>query len=247
MSSFYPVYLDLRGRLCVVIGGGAVAEEKVEGLLAAGARVRLIAPQPNEALQRLADRGAIDWRARPYREGDLAGAFLALAERLGAPTHRALRDEAEHRNVPLNVQDEIDYCSFYAAALFRRGDLTLAISTAGKAPALAARLRQRFENMFGEHYAHFLDLAGRLRQPLKERFPDFATRRDLWYRLVDSDVLELLEQGDEAGAIERMAGIMGVRPTGTEHTAPQSTVPDSTAPESTSAESHTNRNLVEAA
>lgn len=213
MSNFYPVYLDLRGRRCVVIGGGAVAEEKVRGLLDAGAKVRVIAPRLAAGLGELVARGEIDHLARPYRDGDLAGAFLALAERLGEAKHRAIRAEAQRRQVPLNVQDEIEYCSFYAAALFRRGDLTIAISTAGKAPALAARLRQGFERRFGEHYARFLDLAGRLRRPLKKRFPDFSTRRDLWYRLVDSDVLDLLEQGDEERARERIRAIMGVEPT----------------------------------
>ena len=212
MNPYYPVFLDLRGRLCVVVGGGAVAEEKVEGLLAAGAVVRTVAPSITPRLEHHAVTGAIDHLARGYREGDLQGAFLALSERLGPETHLRLRDEAERRGIPLNVQDETEFCSFIAGSLFRRGDLTIAISTAGRAPALAARLRQAFEHRFGEHYARFLELAGRLREPLKERYPDFKTRRDLWYQLVDSDVLQLLEQGEESRARERIAAVMGVEP-----------------------------------
>ncbi len=212
MTTYYPIYLNLHDRLVVVLGGGEVAEEKVEGLTAAGATVRVIAPRLNPGLQRLAATGAIEHIPRSYRDGDLTGAFLALSERLGDQVHRTIQAEAERTGVPLNVQDETQYCSFIAAAMFRRGDLTITISTAGKAPALAARLRQSFERDFGDHYARFLELSGRLRKPLAERFPSFETRRELWYQLVDSDVLELLERGDDELARNRMTAIMGVEP-----------------------------------
>ncbi|MEE8522919.1 MAG: bifunctional precorrin-2 dehydrogenase/sirohydrochlorin ferrochelatase [Thermoanaerobaculia bacterium] len=210
MTAYYPVYLDLRGRRCVVVGGGAVALEKVEGLLAAGAVVRVIAPRLAPELGRLADRGSIEHWPRTYQDGDLEGALIAFSERLGDVVHRALAAEADRLAVPLNVQDETAYCSFIAAALVRQGDLTIAISTSGKAPALAVRLKEAMKARYGPHYARFLELSGRLRAPLKARHPDFETRRELWYRLVDSDVLDLLERGDDDGAEERMAGIMGV-------------------------------------
>jgi siroheme synthase-like protein len=210
MNAYYPVYLDLRGRRCVVFGGGAVALEKVEGLLAAGASVRVIAPTLDPALERLACGGEVEHLPRTYRDGDFEDVFLAFSERLGDGVHRALAAEAERENVPLNVQDETDYCSFIAAALVRQGDLTITISTSGKAPALAVRLKESMRARFGPHYARFLELSGRVRAPLKARHPDFETRRTLWYQLVDSDVLELLERGDEDLAEERMAGIMDV-------------------------------------
>ncbi len=212
MTVYYPIYLELEGRLIVVLGGGEVAEEKADGLLPTGATVRVIAPRINPGLQRLAADGAIEHIARPYREGDLEGAFLVFSERLGETVHQQVWAEAERHSVPLNVQDETAYCSFVAAAIFRRGDLTITISTAGKAPALAARLRQTFERNFGDHYARFLELSGRLRKPLAERFPSFETRRELWYQLVDSDVLELLERGEDNRAQQRMTTIMGVEP-----------------------------------
>ena len=215
MSVYYPIFLDLRGRRCVVLGGGEVAEEKVEGLLQAGAAVRVIAPRLTPALAGRVAAGEIDHSPRRYRDGDLEGAFLAISERLGEAVHDAVAREADRRDVPLNVQDETRYCSFIAAALVRRGDLTIAISTAGKAPALAVRLRQALERRVGEHYARFLELAGRLRRPLARRHPDFETRRALWYRLVDSDVLRLLEQGEEERAQSLIVTIMGVEP-GTE-------------------------------
>jgi siroheme synthase-like protein len=207
---YYPIHLDLRGRLVAVIGGGAVAQEKVEGLLAAGARVKVVAPGLTPELARLAAEGAVEHVARSFRDGDLEGAFLAVGERLGAAIDGAVWREAEARGIPCNVQDDLPHCSFIAASVVRQGDLTVTISTSGKAPALAVRLRQQLERQLGAHYARFLEIAGRLRAPLAERLPDSAARRELWYRLVDSDVLELLGRGDDAGARERVAEITGV-------------------------------------
>lgn len=213
MNPYYPVYLDLRGRLCLVIGGGWVAEEKVEGLLAAGARVRLITPLvEDETLRGRCGRGEIEHLERGYREGDLADVFLVFAERLGEAVHEALRDEAERRSVFLNVQDETPYCSFIAASIMRRGDLVITVSTGGKAPALAVRLRQWLERELGDHYPRFLELAGRIRAPLARRHPDFESRRRRWYELVDSEVLSLLEAGDDEAARRRMIEIMGLEP-----------------------------------
>lgn len=209
---YYPVYLDLKGRLTVVVGGGDVALEKVRGLLDAGARVRVVARELVPELANLAARGAVEHRPWDYRGGELEGAFLAISERLGPEVQQAVWREAEELGIPLNVQDDTGRCSFITAALVRRGDLTLAISTAGKAPALAVRLRQQLERSLGPHYGCFLEYAGRLRAPLAERTPDFARRRELWYRLVDSDVLELLRRGEESRARRRMVEIMGVAP-----------------------------------
>jgi len=212
MSGYYPVYLDLRGRRVVVVGGGAVAAKKVAGLVAAGAAVRVIAPELHPALAERVARGEVEQLAREYRDGDLEGAHLAFAERLGEELYRALWREAERRRIFLNVEDETPYCSFIAASLLRRGDLTITVSTAGRAPALAVRIRQELERRYGDHHARFLELAGRLRAPLARRFPDFETRRSLWYRLVDSDVLELLRRGDDAAAHRRFVEILGVEP-----------------------------------
>lgn len=209
---YYPVFLDLRGRLAVVVGDGAVALEKIEGLLEAGARVRAISARPSVALAEQLDHPEVTHRARPYRAGDLADAFLVFAERIDPITDQAIFDEADALGIPVNVQDDTPRCSFIAASLVRRGDLTVAISTAGRAPALAVRLRQRLERELGPHIARFLELAGSIRRPLAAAEPDFETRRDRWYRLVDSDVLERLARGDERGAQRRFHQIMGVRP-----------------------------------
>lgn len=212
MSRYYPIHLDLHGRLAVVVGGGEPAARRVRDLLDAGACVRVVWP---EVVPELAARAAaleIDLRPRRFRDEDLNGAFLVLSERLDDATHRAVWEAGERRGIPVNVEDELDYCSFVNAAVVRQGDLTFTISTAGRAPALAVRIREELNQRYGPHYAHFLELARRLRTPLAAHHPEFATRKRLWYELVDSDVLLLLEQGDEQEAIQRMVEIMGVEP-----------------------------------
>jgi siroheme synthase-like protein len=209
----YPVFLDLRSRPCVVLGGCGMAEEKVKGLLAAGARVTVIAASLTPELEELAVEGRIAHVAREYRPGDLEGAALAISTDRTPAVAAAVWEEANARNILLNTVDDVPHCNFIAPAIVRRGDLSIAISTGGKAPVLAVRLRQRLEKELGEELARFLSLAGAAREPLARGCPDFATRRERWYRLVDSDVLDLLRQGDEAAALVRFEEILGIRPT----------------------------------
>lgn len=209
-AAYYPVFLDLRGRPCVVVGGDAAALAKVEGLLEAGARVTVVAPELVPGLAALAASGAVLHRARSYRRGDLAGAFLALSVLRDPAVARPFFEEAEARGIPANVMDDVPRCSFISPSVVRRGDLAVAISTSGRAPALAVRLRQRLERELGAEHGRFLELASALREPLAEACPDFEERRRRWYRLVDSDVLELLARGEEAAARKRIEDITGV-------------------------------------
>lgn len=208
----YPVYLDLRDRPCVVVGGCGLAEEKARGLLAAGARVTLIAPDITPGLADLAVEGRIDVLARRFRGGDLRKAFLAVVAEREPAVVEAVWRESRERNVLVNTVDDVPHCDFIAPAVVRRGDLSVAISTGGKAPVLAVRLRQRLESWLGEEHARFLELAGSVRVPLAILLPDLASRRDLWYRLIDSDVLHLLRRGEEEAALARFEEILGVRP-----------------------------------
>lgn len=212
---YYPIYLDLRGRPVVLLGGGRLAAGKSRDLLDAGAALTLIAPRlTNRSLREAAAAGRFVHLARDYRTGDLNGAFLAIST-LDAPAiNQPFWEEAEARGIPANVMDDVPRCSFIAAAIVRQGDLAITISTSGHAPALAVRLKERLQEMLGEEYARFLALAGTLRAPLAARFPAFEERRRRWYELVDSDVLELLRQGEEAQAHRRITEIMGVAPVG---------------------------------
>lgn len=207
---YYPVFLDLEGRLCVVIGGGAIAEGKIAGLLEAGARLVVVAPALTPALAELDRKGRFERRDRTYRPGDLRDAFLAIAATDDRAVHQRVAAEAKQRNVLLNVVDDVPLCRFIAPSIARRGDLTVAVSTGGAAPVLAVRLRQQIEKLLKPEHARFLEIAAILRQPLARRYPDFAERRALWYRLVDSDVLERLGAGDEEGAWRTIAALSGV-------------------------------------
>jgi siroheme synthase-like protein len=117
--------------------------------------------------------------------------------------------EANTNHQLVNVVDDTPRCNFIAPSILRNGDLTIAISTSGRAPALAVRLKERLQRELGPEYARFLDLAGELREPLAQHIPDFETRKELWYQLVDSEILEVLADGDEAKAREIISRVVG--------------------------------------
>ena len=204
MTAFYPVFLDLRGRRAVVIGGGAVAEQKVHGLVGAGAHVTVVSTDVTPALGALARRNAIEHKRRPYRRSDLKGAWLAIAATDDHGTNGAVWAEAEQLGVPVNAVDDLEHCSFIAPAVHREGDITVAVSTAGKSPALAVRLRQRIARLVGRAEARLCELLGELRPGLAERVPDTRARTALWYSIVDSDVIDFVRRGDVEGARRRI-------------------------------------------
>ena len=211
MSVYYPIYLQLQDQPCVVVGGGKIAEGKVTGLLAAGARVTVISPDLTPPLQDLVRRNSITHVARLYRPGDLSGAFVVICATDKAEVNHQVWQEASAEGQLVNVVDDTPRCNFIAPAILRKGDLTVAISTAGKAPALAVRLKERLERSIGPEYERFLELAGQLREPLAQHIPDFETRKALWYELVDSYALDLLAQGEEAAALEVISEVIGFR------------------------------------
>lgn len=210
--SYYPLFLDLNDRPCVVIGGGRIAADKTHALLEARACVTVIAQDLIGSLADLAAVGRIKHTARLYQAGDLAGSVLAISATDDSAVNRQVWEEGRRSGVLVNVVDDVPLCDFIAPSVIRQGDLTVAISTSGKAPALAVRIRESLEEKFGPEYARFLELAGAIRQSLAEKNPDFNTRRTLWYRLVDSDILDLLRAGDEDAAYQKIEDIMGVPP-----------------------------------
>jgi precorrin-2 dehydrogenase / sirohydrochlorin ferrochelatase len=209
MNTYYPVYIQLREQPCIVIGGGKIAEGKVEGLLAAQAQVTIIAPNLTAYLQDLVAVKQVTYLARSYQPGDLTGAFLVICATDQAEINHQVWQEATANQQLVNVVDDTPRCNFIAPSILRKGDLTIAISTSGKAPALAVRLKERFQRELGPEYEHFLELAGELREPLARHIPDFETRKALWYEIVDSEILDVLARGDEAGAREIISRIVG--------------------------------------
>jgi len=193
----------------MVFGGNAEAERKVQGLLGCDAAVTIVSPDLTQELERWAASGQITWIPRTYVRGDLRGAFLAIVSEPAPESTAALWEEAQAENVLLNAMDDVPHCSFVAGSVVRQGPLVLSISTSGCAPALAVRLRQRFEQTFGPAYAVFLAWMRALRTPMAEHFPNFEERRQRWYALVDSNILELLVAGEQDAARERVAEIVG--------------------------------------
>src|SRR5205823_13711138 len=160
----------------------------------------VVSPETTPRLAELAAAGGIDLRRRPYRSGDLAGAWLAIAGTDDRAANAQVWAEAEREGVLLNAVDDLDHCSFIAPAIHREGDITIAVSTSGKSPALAARLRQRVARLVGPAEARLCALLGQLRPEVAARVPDAHVRTALWYCIVDSDVIEFVRRGDMEGA-----------------------------------------------
>jgi siroheme synthase-like protein len=211
MTTYYPVYIQLNEQPCIVIGGGKIAEGKVEGLLAAGAKVTLVSPEITSHLNQLVKQNQVAYIPRVYRPGDLAGAFMVICATDQTEINHQVWQEASANQQLVNVVDDTPRCNFIAPAILRKGDLTIAISTGGKAPALAVRLKERLKEEIGPEYERFLELSGQLREPLAQHVPDFETRKALWYELVDSDILDFLARGDEPAALEIISQVVGFR------------------------------------
>src|SRR5262245_59591042 len=183
----YPVSLDLTGRTAVVIGAGAVAEGKVEPLLAAGARVTVVATGPAARLDQLAAHPSVTVARRAWRPSDLDGATVCVAERADHAANEAVHREGRARGVLVNVMDDVRHCDFAAPAVVRRGDLTIAISTSGRSPALARRLRIDLERRFGPEWGAILDVLARAREETMPLLPDFHDRARRWDAAPDLD------------------------------------------------------------
>ena len=207
MTTGYPAILLLEGRLAVVIGGGQVAERKVRTLLDAGAKVRVVSSEVTKGIRKRADSGDIELVERRYERGDLAGSAAAVAATDDEEVNRGVFGEATEAGIPVNVVDNVSLCTFIAPSIIRRGDLVVAISTGGAAPALAVRIRERLEREFGEEYARFLTLMAELREQIKVP-GDQDDRAKAWYRVVDSDVMDLVRAGEMDRARQRATELL---------------------------------------
>jgi uroporphyrin-III C-methyltransferase / precorrin-2 dehydrogenase / sirohydrochlorin ferrochelatase len=197
MGFTYPVNLDLQGRRCVVVGGGKIAEEKIKGLLEAGAFVQIVAPWLTVELEELYQSGRVEVTRREYARGDLDRTFLAIAATDDSATNALVFSEAEELKVLLCSVDDIDHCHFAAPATVRRGDLLLAISTAGKAPALAKRLRKELGASFGPEWGALVDVLSEARSEaiaLGARECGFDEWSERWKAALDQDILGLVAE-----------------------------------------------------
>ena len=206
---FYPVNLQMTGKCCAVIGGGAVAERKVGSLLKAGAVVTVFSPQVTDALSRLAQAKQITHIDRPYRQGDLAGFFLAICATDDRRVNQTAAQEADVRGMLLNVVDAPELGNFSVPAQVVRGDLLLTVSTNGKSPALAKRLRQDLEERYGEEYGLYLQLVAKIRAELKDRLATAKERERFWREHIDDEMMILLRQGKINEAEARIRNAIG--------------------------------------
>ncbi len=165
--ALFPIFVKLQGRLVVVIGAGEVASQKIDSLLRAGAKVRVIAPEVHPQFAEWIRDCKIEWLARKFQPDDLAGATLAIAATSAPGVNASVYREAEVRGILCNAVDDIENCHFYYGSVVQRGDLQIAISTNGKSPALAQRLRQELEQQFGPEYESWLEWLGAARELLR--------------------------------------------------------------------------------
>lgn len=184
----FPIFLKLTGRACTVIGGGNLAESKIESLLTASARVTVIAPRANARITSLAEAGDITLHLREYAHGDLAGQFLAVAATDNPAVNRAVFAEAEASGVLINAVDDPPFCDFYFPSVVRRGDLQIAISTAGHSPALAQRLRREINELLPLDTGDWLAELGNLRREVLAAEPLNDARNQLLHTLASREV-----------------------------------------------------------
>ncbi|MDQ4091192.1 MAG: bifunctional precorrin-2 dehydrogenase/sirohydrochlorin ferrochelatase [Actinomycetota bacterium] len=195
----YPVNLVLHGRRCLVVGGGTIALRKVEGLLACGGQVMVVAPRITPELRALGD---VMTEERPWRPDDLDGMWLAIAATDDPAVNGAVYAEGQRRGVWVNGADDPANCSFTLPSVVRRGDLQVTVSTGGRSPALASWLRRRLEGEIGPEYAVLLDLLATERDGLKAA--GVSTEGLDWRSALDSDMLDLIRTGDLVHARERL-------------------------------------------
>ena len=204
MTSYYPVYLNLRGRRCVIIGGGTVAEGKIARLLESGADICVVSPDATAGIRQFVADGAVRWEQRKYRAGDLEGAFIAIAATNVREVNRRIFEEANERGVMLNAVDDPPNCSFIAPSIVQRGPVTLAISTGGVSPALARKLRESLQASDDVAWADLASVMAATRACLRELGMLTAVDPDRWQSCITPQLLAMAQEGKEAEAVEAL-------------------------------------------
>ena len=190
MTSLFPMFLKLQGRSCLVVGGGKVGEPKIGGLLETGARIRVVALHASSRVREWARAEKIELELRAFLAEDLDGAFLAVVATNSRSLNERIYQEAQRRGVLCNVVDVPDLCDFFYPAVMRRGDLQIAVSTAGQSPSLAQKIRQQLEKQFGPAYAAWVEELGETRKLILASDLDQERKLDLLHSLASREALE---------------------------------------------------------
>jgi precorrin-2 dehydrogenase / sirohydrochlorin ferrochelatase len=197
---YYPINVDLRGKRCLVVGGGDVAERKVGSLLACGASVLVVSPEVTDGLRQLAGDGKIDLKVRSFDAEDMASVFLVVASTDDAGVNSDVSRLARQGGKLVNVVDDPALCNFIVPATVTRGDLQISVSTGGSSPALAKRIRKDLESRYGAEYGVFVHLLGEIRETVKGKYATQSEREVVFNRIIDSDILEMIASGDQEAA-----------------------------------------------
>ena len=199
MATYYPAFLDIRDKHCVVFGGGVVAEGKIDKLRDAGAKITVVSPQVTAGILLAFQQGHLHWQAREYRTGDLEKAFLGIATTNVRSVNQAITQEAEELGVLLNVVDDPDQCSFIAPSIVKRGPVTVAISTGGASPALARKLREELTTSPVLGWADLAGIMSQARHQVKQQ--GLAVDPQRWQCCLTTDLLHLAQEGREEEAL----------------------------------------------
>lgn len=199
---YYPLLLDLEGRGAVIVGGGEVAARKAASLVTHGANVVVVAPEGSAELQVLVDASKVEWRRKRFEPADVADAAIVFAATDDETVNSAVAAAARARHVPVNVADAPLRGDFIVPAVIESGSIQIAISTGGRSPALARRLRQQIEALLGDSWAELATILGLLREPAiaASTLPSDADRRRFFEAVLDGEILELLRAGRRADA-----------------------------------------------
>jgi precorrin-2 dehydrogenase len=190
VTNLFPMFMKLAAKQCLVVGAGKVGEPKISGLIDTGASVHVVAIAASGQVCEWADAGKIALALRAFTAGDLDGKFLAVAATASESLNKLIYSEAQRRGVLCNVVDVPEYCDFFCPAVVRRGDLQIAISTAGKSPSLAQKIRQQLERQFGEGYAAWVEQLGETRRLILASDLDQETKWELLHSLASREAFE---------------------------------------------------------
>tara|TARA_B100000586_G_scaffold190966_1_gene140520 strand:- start:110 stop:763 length:654 start_codon:yes stop_codon:yes gene_type:complete len=210
LAKYYPAFIDVSNRICIVIGGGDIGRDKVEKLIDCGAAVRVISAQPESWLSQLVRDDQIEWVKRKYQPGDLKDAFIAiLVDTSEQNINAKVSDEASERNVLLNVVDVTHLCTFIAPSVANRGEITIATSTGGTSPALARTFREKIEAECPCRLLEFADLAPLLswaRGVVKEN--NWLINPSYWQECINEELLDMVQSGSQDLARERLISLL---------------------------------------
>lgn len=208
MAHLYPIYLHLAGKKCLVVGGGKVAERKVATLLEYEASIRVVSPRAEQNILTWSDQGLLDWRRGVFQPQDLDDVFLVFIATGDEDINKGITALCRDKGILVNAVDDPPNCDFYVPSILRRNSLCLAISTEGKSPLLAGKLRRELENIIPHEYGEWVEILGDLRDKVKSSNLSIEARKTLFEELVHSDILELLQAGRKEIIEERIERCM---------------------------------------